>query len=80
MEKLIWAGMALIMISGGTFMTFWPGAAAVMNRDREEGDQPPTAGEIFQMRLGGVILLVGGAAAFYAIVTGMPGAVDPVLF
>jgi len=80
MEQLVWGGAALIMMAGGVFMTFWSGKAAVMNRDRGEDAKPPSAGEIRQMRVGGVIHLVGGAYFLYAIVTGMQGAVDPVLF
>jgi hypothetical protein len=80
MEKLIWAGMAFIMLSGGMFMTLLPGVAAVMNRDDGDDTSPPTTKEIILMRLGGALLLLGGAFTLHAIVNGVQGAVDPVMF
>jgi hypothetical protein len=80
MEKLVWAGMALIMLSGGMFMTLLPGVAVLMNRDDGDDTSPPTAGEIFLMRLGGALLLLGGVFSLHAIVHGVQGAVDPVMF
>jgi hypothetical protein len=80
MEKLILAGMALVMFSCGMFMTLLPAMAAMMSRDDGDHTSPPTAGEIFLMRLGGAFLLLGGALTLNAIVNGVQGAVDPVMF
>jgi hypothetical protein len=59
-------------------MAVWPAWAALKSRD--DGDsRPPTAGEIWAMRVIGVLLAAGSWYGLYAILTGMPGAEGPPL-
>src|ERR1700758_4703986 len=72
MENFMWGCVAVVMIAGGSFMTLWPATSAAMNRDDAQDASPPSAGEVWQMRIAGTIFAVAGAYALYLILTGAP--------
>jgi len=79
MEHFVWCGMALAVMVGGGRMALLPGDAVVMNRDDAKDASPPSAGEVWQMRVVGMILVEAGAYFLYLILSGAPGAADPTL-
>ena len=78
MERFVFGCVAVAGIGSGLGMAVRPGCAAL--RSRDDGDsRPPTAGEIWAMRVVGALLVAGCWYGLYAILTGMPGAEGPPL-
>ena len=78
MERFIWECLTVAGIGTGVCMAVRPRWAALHSRD--DGDtSPPTAGEIWAMRVVGVFLVAGSWYGLYALLTGMPGAEGPPL-
>ena len=73
MDRLIFECVAVAGIGGGLCMASWPAWVALQNRD--DGDNRPlTVGEIWTMRVTGVLIAALSSYGLYALVTGMPGA------
>ena len=73
MEQFVFSCVAVALMVLGLGMVIWPDRVALQSRDQDD-THPPTAGEIWMMRLLGVALLAGSGYGLYAILTGMPGA------
>lgn len=72
MERFIFSCVAIALMLLGVHMAIWP--AWIILADRETGDSPPTSGEVWRMRLLGIILAALAGYGLYALVTRMPGA------
>jgi hypothetical protein len=73
MDRAVFSCIVVALLVLGVCMVLWTEWAALKSRD-DEDRRPPTAREIWALRLLGVGVVAGGAYALYAIVTGMPGA------
>jgi hypothetical protein len=74
MEEFIFGGVAVAFILLGAGLLLWPAWFVRENRDREEQARPPTSGEIWRMRVVGIILIAAGGYGLYCILTGVRGA------
>jgi hypothetical protein len=78
MEEILVGSIAVATIVFGVIAVVFSEWAVL--HSREDNDQsPPTALEIWFIRLVGVGALLGGGYGLYAILTGMPGADGPPL-
>ncbi len=73
MERYGFCAAAGFMILGGLWMIAQPIEAALMHRERDEGSHPPTAGEIWNVRVVGGGMIVIGIFILYAFLTNTPG-------
>jgi hypothetical protein len=73
MERFIFSCAAACLMVLGVCLVIWPAWIALLNRDAGE-TQPPTAGEVWQLRLVGAALTALSGYALYALLTQMPGA------
>jgi hypothetical protein len=76
MERIVISCMSVVLMGVGVVMVVWPSWAVLKSREDNDGS-PPTAGEIWFMRLVGVGCAFGGCFSLYATLTGMPGADGP---
>jgi hypothetical protein len=73
MERFLFHFVVVAGIGGGLCMAVWPRWVALKNRD-EGDDRPLTVGDIWTMRVAGILLVAGSCYGLYALLTGMPGA------
>jgi hypothetical protein len=74
MERYGFCLVAAYMILGGLWMFTRPREAALRNREPEEGQHPPTTGEIWNMRVFGGVFIAAGICFMYAMLMKLPGA------
>ena len=71
-------GIALVFIVLGTCLAVWPRRFA--GPDEDHPGDPPTAAQVWGVRVGGVLMVLGGAALLAIVLAGVPPDPDPVLF
>ena len=76
--KLALGGLAVGFLVVGACMAVWPRRFAGPNEDHP-GD-PPTAAQVWGVLVGGVLLVLGGAALLAVVLADVPPDPDPVLF
>jgi hypothetical protein len=76
--QLAVCGVALMFIVLGTCLAVWPRRFA--GPDEDHPDRPLTAGQVWSVRVGGVVMALGGAALLAVVLAGLPPDPDPVLF
>jgi hypothetical protein len=76
--KLAVCGIAATFIVCGSCLAVWPRRFAGPNEDRP--GEPPTAAQVWGVRVGGVLMALGGAALLTVVLADVPPDPDPVLF
>lgn len=76
-DRIVFGGVEVALLGLGVCMIVWPARVAASSRDDDDraDRRPLTAGEIWSMRVLGVVLVLGGGYGLYANLTRMPGVV-----
>jgi|HubBroStandDraft_4_1064222.scaffolds.fasta_scaffold130021_2 UDP-N-acetylmuramyl pentapeptide phosphotransferase/UDP-N-acetylglucosamine-1-phosphate transferase len=73
MERYGFCFACLMMIAAGVWMAVRPRQAALQSRDEKEDARPATSDEVWQMRIGGGVLIVAGFCFLCALLMKLPG-------
>jgi hypothetical protein len=70
-------GIAALFMVFGTCLAIWPRRFAGVDEDHPG---PPTAAQLWGVRVGGVLMALGGVALLAVVLANVPPDPDPVLF
>ena len=76
--KLALCALGATLIVAGACLAVWP--RRFTDPDEDRPGEPPTAAQVWGARVGGVVMVLGGAALLAVVLADVPPDPDPVLF